>query len=359
VAAGGLSAVFALYDILTKIPELARFFNNTGNLSGIEAASKGMNLTGGVLKSGADLVKGAGDIYQQAVNFDPGKYAYFTDKLSTAPGAMQFGAGMMAVIGGGLQTVSAKLDMKKAANSQQHLDQAKMHLRKKKAEDKRENMLQDLTDDQKRQKMLQRKEMEALIKHREKVTENTKSSATVNMIGGIITMAGGVLTMTGLLAPLGGILSIAGSAINIFWGTISARTERNESIRDAVDDGLKLREAVHEVIKHFKIKNVNAELFLRLKDQVRQEALAELHYATYKTFYMDMCRKSASLLYNSVLVKPSVPGNAGYTKTNEYKMYYETLMSLGFKEIKRSTVSFVNNFPTAEMIYNKLSQGVA
>ncbi len=367
IATGGLSAIFGLYGLISKAIDLRNF--KTDGLKGVEILSKRMDLSGGILKGGGDIIKGATDIYKQAVGFNPNNYTTFKELFSTGAGRLQLAAGTISIVAGGLQTGSGMIDMKQASNSQKHLNNAKAHLNNKKSQDKRndEGRLEEeeLSEDQirqrelrKKQKELQRKEIKSLITHRETVTKNKKNSAMVNMAGGILTMAGGALTMTGLLAPLGGLLSIAGSAISIGLGMINARIERNWAIMDAVDAGLKLPDAVRLVISRFKLKPTSDEL-LQLIDRVRQEALAELHYANYKVCYLDMCKKSASLLYNKVMIKPTREGMQDYTKTEEYKMYYETLKSLNFKEIKRAKYPFQTNFPTAELIYKKLTEGVA
>jgi len=415
VSTGGLSILFGAAGAIFKIIELIKL--DTNGLQGVEVVSKKLNLSGGALKGGADLIKGVADITKQTEKFDPSKYKTFTDLISTKPGGLQFAAGTISVVAGGLQTISGTIDLKQASDSQKHLNKAKEHLKTKTTLDVQQHRqaqkdLKDLKDkleaykneeamltglqmnklkddqrkqienrkikikeqkrqieEQKRQleiqlnqakkKELQRKEMKSLIKHRENVTENKKNSAMVDMAGGILTMAGGALTMTGLLAPLGGILSIAGSAISIGLGIIHARWARNKAIRDAVDDGLKLTTAVKKVIKHFGIRNLSMDQFDQLEDRVRQEALAELNYSGYKVCYLDMCKKSASLLYNKVMIKPTERGMQEYTNTEEYKMYYETLKSIGFKQIKRAERPFQTNNPTAEQIYNTLAKGVA
>ncbi len=357
VATGGLSALFGLYGFFSKGYELIKL--NTLGLSGAEIASKTLDLTGGVIKGGADVVKGAADIYKTASEFDMSKYTNLGDLIKTNPGALQFGAGAMSLLAGGLQAGSGIIDLKRTSDSQKHLNQAKEHLANKKALDKQEddNRLKELTEDQKKQRVLQRKEIESLIKHRTDMTKNKKNSATIKMVGGILTMAGGALTMTGLLAPIGGLLSIAGSAISIGLGIIGARIDRNKAICDAVDEGLKLPAAVRKVVRHFGLKNLSSDEQIQLIDRVRQEALAELNYSDYKACYFDMCKKSTTLLYNKVMIKPTE--NREYIKTEEYKMYYETLMSLGFKEIKRAKYPFQTNHPTPKMIYDRLTQGVA
>lgn len=418
VATGGLSVLFGVAGALFKTIELIKL--DTNGLSGVEAVSKRMNLSGGALKGGADFIKGIADITRQTEHFDPSKYKTFTDLIATGPGGLKFAAGTISVVAGGLQTISGSIDLRQASNSQKHLNKAKEHLNNKTEQDIRqsrneqkdlkdlkerlrmyteeETMLAGLTEEQikklpeaqrnqienrkikiqeqkrqieeqKRQleiqinqakkKEIQRKEIRSLIKHRENMTENKKNSAMVNMTGGILTMAGGALTMTGLLAPLGGILSIAGSAISIGLGIIHARWARNKAVRDAVDDGLKLTTAVKKVMNYFNIRNLSLEQFEQLEDRVRQEALAELNYSGYKVCYLDMCKKSASLLYNKVMIKPAERGMQGYTNTEEYKMYYETLKSIGFEQIKRAERPFQTNNPTAEQIYNTLTKGVA
>jgi hypothetical protein len=360
VSTGGLSILFGAYGLAVKLIDL--FSADTKSLSGVEIASQKINLSGGVLKSGADVIKGATDIYKTATGFDPSKFANFGEFIASKGGGLQFGAGTISLVAGGLQTGAGIIDLKQASNSKKHLNNAMNHLQNKTEQDKmevdgRQEKLTRAEKKQKLQKELQRKEMENLIKHRVDVTKNKKNSAMINMTGGILTMAGGALTMTGLLAPLGGLLSIAGSAISIGLGIIGARIDRNRAICDAVDEGLKLPLLVRKVADRFKINHISGSQGIQLTDRIRQEALAELHYANYKVCYLDMCKRSTMFLYNKVLIKPTT--DKAYPKTEEYKMYYEMIMSLGFKRIKRANDQFDTDYPTPEMIYSKLTQGVA
>ena len=359
VATNGLGSVFALITLVFKSNDLYKLLKSiakgTNTLSFAETASKTLDLSGTTIKGGADLVKSGVEIYKNANNLNGKEFANLADKLSSTPEAIQFGTGVISILAGGLQTTSAVIDLKEVSYSRKHLNKAQQHLDNKTREDDQQN----LTVGQMKQKELQRKELQLLLKHRQEMTTNTRNSALVNMTGGILTMAGGALSVTGILAPLGGILGIAGSAISIGLGIVHARAARRKSIKDAVDEGLRLTDAIREVRRYFNIKKITTSEYEVLEDQVRQEALAELHYVDYKVCYVDMCRKSASLLYNKVLEKPSEPGNEGYTDTEEYKMYYETLASLGFKEIKRAEYPFQRNIPTAVQIYDKLAKGVS
>jgi hypothetical protein len=354
--------VFAAYNLFRKVPELAKLLSSitkgTNTLSLAETASKSLKLTGATIKNAADVVRGGADVYKYSHGLQNEKFVDLADKLSSTPEALQFGAGVVSIMAGGMQTISAGIDLKQVSKSRKHLNKAEQHLEARKQNDLSEQMYGELTEEQIRLKDLQRKEIGALIKHRQNMTTHTRNSALVDMTGGILSMLGGTMSVTGILAPLGGILSIAGSAISIGLGIIYARMARDKSIQEAVDEGLNLKKAVDDVIKYFNLGPITLEEYSELKNRVRQEALAELHYSGYKVCYLDMCMKSASLLYNKVVEKPSDQEMADYEQTDEYKMYYETLMSLGFEEIKRAEYPFQTSFPTAAQIYDRLTKGV-
>ncbi len=359
VATNGLSMVFSLITLVLKSPELYNLLKNitkgTNTLSLAETASKTLDLSGTTIKGGADFLKSGVEIYKNFNGLSGKEYANLADKLASTPEAIQFGTGVISILAGGMATTSAIIDLKEVSHSRKHLNKAQQHLNNKTREDDQQN----LTVGQMKQKELQRKELQLLLKHRQEMTTTTRNSALVNMTGGILTMAGGALSVTGILAPLGGILGIAGSAISIGLGIVHARAARRQSIKNAVDEGLRLTDAIREVRRYFNMENMTASEYEVLEDRVRQDALAELHYTDYKVCYVDMCQKSAALLYSKVLEKPSEPGNEGYTDSEEYKMYYETLASLGFKEIKRAEHPFQRHFPTAAQIYDKLVKGVS
>ncbi len=165
---------------------------------------------------------------------------------------------------------------------------------------------------------------------------------------GFLTLTGGVLTVTGILAPIGAMLSLLGSATNLGYSLFYARHRRNLARKQAVDDVLKLDEALESVRAEDKVREKPKYAGFSddvLKNVLRQKALAKLGYATYKECFIDLCKQNAVMLYQHVF--------EGEKETAEHKMYEDALSSLGLK-IKYPTKPGEKPVPGAPAIFAKL-----
>lgn len=151
--------------------------------------------------------------------------------------------------------------------------------------------------------------------------------------------------MSGILAPIGGVLSIAGSVLNIGLGLLYARHRRNLTQKQAVDDAIRLEELVDMVQQDQGLNILSKKEREKLRKEVRMEALGSLGYATYKEAFSEISKDNAKLLYEKVFTLPE--------NTEEYRMYFETLKSMGFK-IRKAGNGQKENIPTEVMIYSKL-----
>jgi len=193
----------------------------------------------------------------------------------------------------------------------------------------------------------------ALINHQKKKAEIQKKSATMTMLSGGITTVGGVLLMTGILAPIGGILGIVGSLSSIAVNMIYARKKKKQAKKDSVDEAIRLEDALAKAKQMYGLDNLNEKEEEDLKNQLRMEILAELHYATWKDCFHGLARENAVMIYNTVF---GVNGQQPDTDTDEYRMYYNTMLSLGYneKDVKRATSPGEKTYPTLEDIYARL-----
>ena len=140
--------------------------------------------------------------------------------------------------------------------------------------------------------------------------------------------------MTGFLAPIGAIIGLTSLAGDIF-GKIFSKCARNRDRRKTVDERLNIDALVTQVRTannhplHDKIARMTDS---KLKDAVRQEALAAMGYASYHDCYRDTCVESAELLYRKVFANP---------RPADWQMYRDSMSSLGIRideEKKRPTI---------------------
>ncbi|MBO6149476.1 MAG: hypothetical protein J6O55_09065, partial [Lachnospiraceae bacterium] len=169
--------------------------------------------------------------------------------------------------------------------------------------------------------------------------------ARIQTISGAIMVASGFLGATGILAPLGGVLGLIGTAVNIGFGLFYSRHRKNLTKKAAVDDFLNLESKLQIV------RNANGGL-ANLKDKeviqmMRQEALGQMGYATYKECFADLMKQNAHLLYDQVF-------NRNRDTDPDWPMYHDALKSLGMKIKLPAEPGGAGAMPTEAAIYAKL-----
>ena len=358
-AVNGLSEAMSLVGIVTNAIALYGLGKSAGVLTQTDFTVKQIGAINEIFKGGSGMMSGIAQIINHTSDV-PVKFAEnwigkttitpITESGKTLTGAMQFGAGMISIGAGGVQMVLGNMERKQAVKSKQHLTEAERQLNQYDNETQNNMMLSE--DDVKKRKQ-KYEHLKAMMQHRSEMVDVQKTSATMKMVTAGVTMFGGVLTTTGLLAPIGGIISIIGTALNIYMGMYRARKKKNEAINKAVDEGLKLDQAVDRVKSHFNLIDLKKDEEKQLRNDVRSEALAELDYPTSLACYYGTMKDYAEVLYNNVLEHPAE------SNSKEYKMFYEMLLALKFKpeEIKRAVKPHERHQPSISRIYSRLTEG--
>ncbi|MBQ9437442.1 MAG: hypothetical protein IJU50_03850, partial [Lachnospiraceae bacterium] len=208
------------------------------------------------------------------------------EAFETVSGGATFVAGALVTVAGTVQTISGAINLGRAYSSQNDVKRANKKL----------DEAGQLSEDQ--------QQLRSFLKHQEREVSRQKLASGVDMASGLLMAAGGVLMMTGILAPFGGILTLLGSAVDIGLGRVLGWHKRRENRKLAVDEYLDMDNLVKKVKKEHPSEKVRAMKEDKLRNLIRQEALAELGYATYKECFADLSKKNAQLLYRHVFVKP-------------------------------------------------------
>ena len=311
--------------------------------------SRGFGTAGDVMISVSDAVSGVKDAVESLAGLaekgaETGGYLGETtiksigESFATASDGIGFVSGCLAMAAGAVMLTSGAISHVRASSSQKDLERAKQRLEER---DRREEKAQVKFDE----------DAEALrdfMKHQDRALTDQKVSSTIQMVTGAIYMAGGFLSATGILAPLGGILSLVGTVSCIGMGVFYARRRKNLTWKSAVDDALKLDDLVQ-----FARENDSTNALIDMKDEevrniIRQEALSELGYFTYKEMFADLMKKNADLLYRRVFEKKP-------EDDPDWEMYHSALLSVGLK-VKYPVHEGDSPIPTREMIYNRLME---
>lgn len=352
----GISGVLAIVGLISSVMSAVNLSKATATMTGFDISMKRVGLAGEFLSGFSNIGKTAGDVIKTIVGGTSEKLPWigrtspltYAESLETVPGAIQFCAGGVMIVAGTLQLISNGMSTHQARQSLKKLDNAKNSLTTFNEE------TEAIQDEQTREKrQLQSQRLKNLMDHRKDLATKQRDSSIVGMVGAGLVMIGGALTMTGMLAPIGGILSIAGSVMNIAYGMIYAKKAKKASLKKAVDDGIKLDELVTAVKTAYNIQNLSKKEEEKLRDQVRQEALAELGYSDYKAMYLGLCKEQAEDIYHYVF-----EGNGEDPQLKE--SYKQILLSLKFKEnqIYRAQHPYERNYPPLSLIYSRLTEGL-
>nr|MCR4654785.1 hypothetical protein [Lachnospiraceae bacterium] len=350
LAVSGIGAATSIVGLIAGFVSAVKLARTGAKLTGADHVSRAFLVSSQILKSTGTGTQGAFAIVDKfaGISGNAGNAASnvpwygstaarsVSETFSTVSGATQFCAGTLLLVGGTFQTASGYIEIGRTLSAQKAARKARLAmLRESRAGT-------ELT----KEKQKEREQLKILLKHQDRVTVTQGKTATVKAIGGSLTMMGGTFAMTGLLAPIGGIMAAVGSILHIGLGLIYARNKRNLTRRQAVDDALNLDSVIYTLKQsNPALRNLSKKKQEELKAEIRQEALGELGYATYKEAFSDLSKKNAVLLYHHVFEMPE--------GTEEYNMYYETLKSLGLK-IRKAGDGQKNNLPTLQMIYAKL-----
>ena len=356
LSTSGISGVLAIVGLISSIMSSVNLDKAKATMAGYDYVMKAMGQVGDYLGAASGISKATGDFIKFFSNIPSenlpwiGRTAPLTasESFSTIPGAISFCAGGVTVLSGIFQLTSNAMSARQANRSLDKLSDADNALT-------RFNQQTDNIQDQatKERRQIQSQQLRNLMDHRADLATKQRNSATVGIVGSILTMVGGALTMTGMLAPIGGILSIAGSIMNIGYGMIYAKKAKKASLKKAVDAGIKLDDLVTAVKQAHHIQNLSSKDEEKLRNQVRQEALAELGYSDYKAMYLGLCKDQAEMIYHHVFEAPTedVDLNAACK---------DILLSLKFKEdqIHIAEHPYERNYPPLTLIYSRLTEGL-
>ncbi len=353
LSSGGIGTVCSIVGLLNSFIGMINL-GKGANLTGADHLSQGLSVGSRFVGSLNATTNGTAKFLNQLGLIDMGKIEMAenlpwygsTDimtanqSFSTVAGGFQFVSGAIGMLTGTATATSGIVDISRGVSSRNDLKRARAAKRRElTAQNGQERVLTE-------KERAEREQLERLMNHQDRAITNQEFSGTLKAIGGTLTAVGGFFTMTGILAPIGGILSIAGTIVNIGLGMLYARHRRHLTQRQAVDDALKLDEAVERVQNEIPgYENLNKKQKEKLKNQVRQEAMGELGYATYKEAFSEISKQNAALLYEKVFTLRE--------GTEEHNMYFETLKSMGFK-IKKAGPGQKEAIPTMQMIYSKL-----
>ena len=341
-ATSGIVGVLGVLQLIANFKTAAGIANTASKLTTADHAARSIAVTGSILNNAADLSVNTTTVaqyFQGATVYTPqtswlGETTVKTvgEQFKDVAGGVKFCAGCASIVAGALNMTAGAIEYGRSVSSRHDV---------KNAEDK-------LKAIPKGGRTEEHKQLELFLNHEKRVIKNNKISAGVRGVTGLITLAGGILTVTGILAPIGGLLSLVGSLTNLGYNLFYARHRRNLARKQAVDDSLNLDKAIKLVrARDKKSKNPQYAGFSDevLRTVIRQEALAELGYATYKECFIDLCKKNALMLYKNVFEKERGVG--------EQTMYEDALKSLGLK-IKYPKKPGEKPMPDAAAIYAKL-----
>ena len=303
VAASGASFT-AISSICTGILSTYGMYK-LWNKEGLTSADKAAQWT--TLSAGATvgLVQGSSTVLTIMTlkhKIDP-KSAGFT-RAGVALGAIGVVASTAATVASGIQlgrTVSSGLDIKRSRTA---LDE------KKKAKN-------PISTDE--------KTLDRFLTHQQRDVSRQKASKSVAFVNSGIGTFSAISAMTGVLAPLsivGGIISFVGGEI---WNKIVDRAWRNSIIKKAVDEKLGL----NDLVAKLKQSHSNKAELSKMKDDdlkniVRDEAMANYGFTSFKSYFKHVCTEFAKLLYNKVFEDTEV-------SEKDRNMYEDALKSLGMK----------------------------
>ena len=186
--------------------------------------------------------------------------------------------------------------------------------------------------------------------HSEREISRQKASKYVNLAKS----GAGIFVATAGLVPVLTPIAAAVSLISFVGGAVYDHCDKNRRkgvIKKAVDDQLGL----DGVITALKDKHKNKAKFAtmdqeKLREMARDEAVARFGYSSYKTYFIEVCREFAELLYRKLFKEPDEDAEGR-------EMYLKAIMSLGLKVTLPDKEKGISAQPTEKAIIAKLMGG--
>jgi hypothetical protein len=192
--------------------------------------------------------------------------------LGVAEAAVETTSGAMGAVAGAINIVSGLVTLNAMADQQDSLDTAKSKLKR----------------DSKAQKM---------VRLGERTTSIRADHAAAQMVSGSLELMGGVLTATGVSAVAGAALGTVGAIISLTSDVVKYFQNR-QNMKDTIDDYVNMDKMMDIINKSVKDKSsMNTD---EVKDQLREEMVARLHYASIEDLYDSIVDEYAAYIYNHI-----------------------------------------------------------
>ena len=301
-----INALANILMAITSIYGIAKVYGN-GTLSVADKAgqflSNGSSLFTGISKGGESIVKTlklTGTVGQGVA-----------DITTTVVGITGIVTGTVKAVAGGVQLgrqISSGHDVKRA---KEELEELKKRKALQKRMHREEGPLLNADEEK----------LKVFLNHQERNVSRQKKSAGVTIAAGAASAVAGVLTVTGILAPLGLLLGVTASVADTIYTLTLDRKHKKENRMKAVDEYLR----VDQMVEELKNKPEHAGLKEdKLRELARNEAMAQIGFATYRECFKHICTGIAEVLYKKVFVE--APADE-----NEAKMYKDAIKSIGLK----------------------------
>jgi molybdenum cofactor biosynthesis enzyme len=295
------------------------------NKEGLTSADKFAQWTGHFGKAGSSLVSTGNTI--TGILTTTGKVSEKAAGMTKATTALSVGGIVFSTVG----TVVAGIQLGRAVSCGNDVERAQKELNKK----------------NKNARSMEEKKLARFLKHQELDIMRQKGSKSVTFVNSCIGLFGGIASLTGVLLPVAIVAGVTAFTANEMWSKFGDKEIRNSIILRAVDDQLGIGNLVNKIRRNHpnkdKLKRMDNE---KLKNMVRDEALAGFGYTSYKKYFKQVCTEFAKLLYSKVFEENLT--------VNEKQMYKDALESLGMKIKEPAVGSREKPYPTISAIVTKL-----
>ena len=316
----GMGTLSALFDYYTNIYGMVKLAGKSGLTTADKTAqwmSKVSGLVGAMRGTGSttiDYLKAAEVVTKTTDGVQPA-----TDAFS-----------VIGIVTSTVSAVSSGIQLGRAISSAKDIGRSRDKLNAKKLG---RPGVDKLTPDE--------KTLERFLNHSKKDMKRqivSKSLATVKSVAHIVTSTAGLVPVIAPVTAAAGFVLFAISEV----GKVVERKRRNGIIKEAVDEQLGLKSIIADLRRDRKnndaLKGVKDD---KLTDMLREEAVAQFGYSSYKTYFREVCREFAELLYRKVFEEDPVE-----------EMYLDAMKSLGTK-IKKG-VDGKPNKPSIKTMIAKL-----
>ena len=339
VASNSIAGATAVFGLIAALSNSVSLFRTAGSSTGADIVSKAAGNFGEYTSVAAGGLSVAGSVTNLIQTGNVASTAWLKPasqalwNSTSVGGKLLMWGGITTMVAGSVKMVSSGIQAGRAVSNMKDVTNAKTTIAEKRAN------REDLTDDEER--------LELFLSHRERSIKREGASAAMGMVSGAMAVVAGGFAMSGYLAPIGAIVGLASLGIDLIYKGIDyGYKKRNQ--KKAVDEFLKTDSLV-ELVKgqagHPLAAKINSMGDSTLKENIRNEALAMLGYATYEQCFRDICRDMASFLYFKVFVQNPQDDNIGD--------YENAISSLGFK-VKRPLVEGDQPKPSVDAMITKL-----